>query len=70
MDKIPKEQFDALMRFADFESKQFDGREDAYLLMAHLAWLLWVERNQARASSILLATSKMLDRRNRESRKH
>jgi hypothetical protein len=52
---IPPEQRAALLRFAEFESKQFDGKEDVDLMMLQVAWFKFAERNPTRFACIMRA---------------
>lgn len=51
--KLPEEQRQALLRFADFESKQLEAADDTQLMMMQLALYKLFERDPVRVTKII-----------------
>jgi hypothetical protein len=51
--KLPEEQRQALLRFADFESRRLEQAEDSAILMMQLALYKLFERDPARVARII-----------------
>jgi hypothetical protein len=51
--KLPEEQRQALLRFADFESKKLEAADDTAILMMQLALYKLFERDPKRVAGII-----------------
>ena len=50
---IPEKERQALLRFADFESKRIEAADDTTLMMMHVALYLLIERDPKRMARIV-----------------
>jgi hypothetical protein len=54
MKGLPEEQRQALLRFADFQSKQLESADDATIMMMQLALYKLFERDPVRVTRIIV----------------
>jgi hypothetical protein len=58
---LPEPQRQALLRFAEFESKRFDDKDDVELMMLQLAWFMFSDREPERWKRAMVAASSLYD---------